>query len=208
MFVLLFDGFCNYSSTKAVPYVYVCIHRETNEFYIGYRRSNKLPSNEDFPLYKTSSKLINPNFDEYNYFIIAEFFNSDDAYDFEQRLIYENWDNPLLLDKSCFFNKKRFRNTKGYKQKKKSFRSVESNLKRSNTLKGRPTGRKGIPMSEEQKKKLSEISKGKKNAGSFGNRPPWNKGIKMTEEQKSKQNTEGLKKGRGWNKGLTSKGDE
>ena len=37
------------------------------------------------------------------------------------------------------------------------------------------------------------------------NRPghePWNKGIKLTEEQKAKQNTEGLKKGWGWNKGL------
>lgn len=36
------------------------------------------------------------------------------------------------------------------------------------------------------------------------NRPgniPWNKGVKLTEEQKLKQNTEGLKKGRGWNKG-------
>jgi len=37
------------------------------------------------------------------------------------------------------------------------------------------------------------------------NRPghtPWNKGIKLSEEQKAKQNTSGLKKGHGWNKGL------
>jgi hypothetical protein len=37
------------------------------------------------------------------------------------------------------------------------------------------------------------------------NRPghvPWNKGKKLTEEQKAKQNTEGLKKGWGWNKGV------
>jgi very-short-patch-repair endonuclease len=37
------------------------------------------------------------------------------------------------------------------------------------------------------------------------NRPghsSWNKGLKLTEEQKAKQNTEGLKKGWGWNKGL------
>jgi hypothetical protein len=31
---------------------------------------------------------------------------------------------------------------------------------------------------------------------------PWNKGVKLTEEQKAKQNTEGLKKGWGWNKGI------
>lgn len=34
---------------------------------------------------------------------------------------------------------------------------------------------------------------------------PWNKGIKFTEEQKAKQNTEGLKKGWGWNKGIPNK---
>jgi hypothetical protein len=31
---------------------------------------------------------------------------------------------------------------------------------------------------------------------------PWNKGREMTAEQKAKLNIEGLKKGRGWNKGL------
>ncbi len=37
------------------------------------------------------------------------------------------------------------------------------------------------------------------------NRPghiPWNKGLKLTDEQKAKQNTSGLKKGHGWNKGI------
>jgi hypothetical protein len=37
------------------------------------------------------------------------------------------------------------------------------------------------------------------------NRPghiPWNKGKTLTQEQKAKQNTTGLTKGRGWNKGL------
>lgn len=32
----------------------------------------------------------------------------------------------------------------------------------------------------------------------------WNKGIKLTEEQKSKQNTTGLAKGHGWNRGLSN----
>ena len=37
------------------------------------------------------------------------------------------------------------------------------------------------------------------------NRPgnvAWNKGVKLTEEQRANQNTEGLKKGHGWNKGI------
>ena len=33
---------------------------------------------------------------------------------------------------------------------------------------------------------------------------PRNKGIKLTDEQKAKQNTVGLSKGRGWNKGLSN----
>jgi hypothetical protein len=31
---------------------------------------------------------------------------------------------------------------------------------------------------------------------------PWNKGLTLTQEQKAKQNTIGLKKGHGWNKGI------
>jgi hypothetical protein len=33
---------------------------------------------------------------------------------------------------------------------------------------------------------------------------PWNKGMEMTVEQKSKLNTDGLKIGRGWNKGISN----
>jgi hypothetical protein len=43
-----------------------------------------------------------------------------------------------------------------------------------------------------------------KNPLNRGEYDPWNKGIKLTEEQKSKQNTDGLKKGWGWNKGGTN----
>jgi endogenous inhibitor of DNA gyrase (YacG/DUF329 family) len=43
-----------------------------------------------------------------------------------------------------------------------------------------------------------------KNPLNRGEYEPWNKGIKFTEEQKAKLNTEGLKKGHGWNKGLSN----
>jgi len=45
----------------------------------------------------------------------------------------------------------------------------------------------------------SQKCKNPLNRGEFD---PWNKGLKLTEEQKSKQNTSGLLKGHGWNKGL------
>ena len=41
-----------------------------------------------------------------------------------------------------------------------------------------------------------------KNPLNRGEYEPWNKGKKLTEEQKAKQNQAGLKKGRGWNKGI------
>jgi hypothetical protein len=41
-----------------------------------------------------------------------------------------------------------------------------------------------------------------KNPLNRGEYEPWNKGIKLTAEQKAKQNTNGLSKGWGWNKGL------
>jgi hypothetical protein len=45
-----------YSSEKSTPYVYICTHNVTGEFYIGYREANKKPSHIDLLEYKTSSK--------------------------------------------------------------------------------------------------------------------------------------------------------
>lgn len=96
-----------YTSSQARPYVYVCTHRETKNFYIGFRQRNVVlnrPSDKDLPLYRTSSKIVKANFDDYEWQVIAEFVTGDDAYDFEQYLIHENWGNPLLLNKSCHFD--------------------------------------------------------------------------------------------------------
>jgi hypothetical protein len=85
-----------------MPYVYLCTHKETGEFYYGYREHNvslSLTSTEDFPSYRTSSKIVNPNFDQYDWYIVAEFFDGLDAFEFEQHLISENWGNPLMLNK-------------------------------------------------------------------------------------------------------------
>jgi hypothetical protein len=103
----------NIYSKKAAPYVYMVTHKITHEFYIGYRFHNvKLdrPSSLDFPLYRTSRKEIVKNFSEYEWVILAEFFDSESAYDFEQRLIREYWHDPLLMNKYCHCEgKKRWR---------------------------------------------------------------------------------------------------
>lgn len=87
----------------------------TGEFYIGYRCKNvsyNRPSDLDFPLYKTSSSLVKPRFEEFDWQIIAEFIDSNSAYDFEQQLIIEHWGNPLLLNKSYRNSAIRFKRSK------------------------------------------------------------------------------------------------
>lgn len=90
-----------YTSTQAMPYVYMCIHKESKQYYYGYRELNvslKRTSDIDLPLYKTSSKNIKPKFDQFDWIILAEFFNADHAYEFEQELIREHWGDPQLLN--------------------------------------------------------------------------------------------------------------
>lgn len=169
-----------YPSLKSAPYVYICIHKETNEFYIGYRYKNvatNTTSDKDFPEYKTSSKQVKPHFEMFNWFIIAEFFNDEDAYDFEQQLIYEHWDHPLLLNKSCQHQQKRFKRDKEWKlsdiarekiskaNKGKTF-SKEWKEEQSHRVSGennprfgKPSPFKGKHHTLESKIKLSEAAK-------------------------------------------------
>ena len=171
-----------------MPYVYMCVHNETSQFYIGYRVKNvKLgkPSHIDFPEYKTSSKLVNPNFENFTWAIIAEFYEETDAYDFEQYLIHQHWNNPLLMNTNCHYGKKRFRitshsaktkqkisdahkgrpdrvQTEEIKQKisKSSIGRIKSVEECKNISKGK-MGRSRAPMSEEAKKKISDFQQGR-----------------------------------------------
>jgi hypothetical protein len=112
-----------------LPYVYRLDHQTTNEFYIGYREANKVPSEQDLGFkYFTSAPNVKEKFNEFRITIIAEFFNGEDAYDFEQLYINENWDNPLLLNKQHYCGKKRWKCT-GH--------SVDTKKEMSNTRSGK-----------------------------------------------------------------------
>jgi hypothetical protein len=144
-----------YNSTKVVPYVYRLENPITGEFYIGYRSANISPSSEDFGItYKTSAPKIEETFNQFNWQIIAEFFDGDSAYDFEQLLIFENWNNPLLLNKSCFHNKKRFKAKKGINNRIGFRVSDETKLKLSMI-------NIGHIVSSETRNKISIANKGK-----------------------------------------------
>lgn len=117
-----------------MPYVYMCIHKETKKFYIGYRCANtqhNRSSHLDFPKYKSSCKEIKLNFNEYEWIILAEFFDSNAAYDYEQLLIFENWHDPLLMNESCFHLKNRFKSKPLSNDHKKSISIAQSKPKTS-----------------------------------------------------------------------------
>lgn len=167
----------------------MCVHKKTGHFYIGYREKNvylNRSSDIDLPIYKTSSNKIKSFFTDYEWSIIAEFFNGEAAYEFEQFLINEHWDNPLLINKNCFYDKKKFRNgvhSEETKRKisqsligKKISKEHKDNIKLSKLGKKLPprslehrqkisvakTGSKRPPVTEETRKKLSITSQGRK----------------------------------------------
>ena len=176
-----------YSSDKVVPYVYICTHKDTNQFYIGYREKNvKLnrPSHLDLPEYKTSSTTVRPDWENYTWTIIAEFFDPSHAYTFEQQLIYDNWENPLLLNGHCNIGENQFRCT------------PEGIEKSAAAHRGKPAWNKGISRSAETKQKISDTSLGK---------PGPKKGIPRSAETKQKISDTKAKNGKSaWNKGIST----
>jgi hypothetical protein len=86
-----------------LPYVYKLTNTITGEFYFGYRSKNvglKLKAEEDIgQKYFTSSKYIKNEFQNFFIEILAEFFSSDDAYDFEQELIAQYFNHPKCLNR-------------------------------------------------------------------------------------------------------------
>lgn len=154
--------------STALPYVYICTHKQTGQFYIGYREANKLPAGQDLPKYKTSSKVVRQNFDDYSWSIVAEFVNGDDAYDNEQRLIFEAWNDTLLINGNC-----RYGSEKRFKTNKSRVFSEDHKANISKSARGRK-------LSDETKAKVAEAARG---------RVGWNRGQKIgpqSEEHKRK----------------------
>jgi len=158
-----------------LPYVYVVTHSHTKEFYIGVRWANKVPAIEDLGTYYfTSSKNVAPRFNEFNTKILAEFFDKDTAFEYEQQLIKEEWNSPLCLNKN-------YKNKKSTKFKCTGH-TLRSRLKMSESMKGRipwnkgkknilsaehglikhSKQKRGIPLSDEVKQKISKSLKGRK----------------------------------------------
>lgn len=170
------------------PYVYKVRHITTGQYYIGFRCQNKHEPWVDFGnYYKTSSSVVKSNFDLFELCFIKVFTDKESAYDAEQQLIFDNWTDPFILNRSCFKGKHRFSLINGthtdewksvMSQKFKgrsnfwnigTKHSEETKRLIGEKSKGRPhladlcransAKRIGIPLTEERKKKLSESMK-------------------------------------------------
>lgn len=157
-----------YSSSKTLPYVYRCTHKTSGEFYVGVRWANTVPSTDDIGIfYFSSSKRVKPRFHEFATEIIAEFFNKEDAFWFEQQLIAESWHDPACLNRQ-------YKTTNGDIRFKCTGHTDESRLKMSMSHRGKTPwnkgrfgiavpallksamNRRGVPLSTEHKAKVSE----------------------------------------------------
>jgi hypothetical protein len=88
--------------SNAKPYVYRCQHRITNQFYIGVRYANKVSAERDLgKKYFTSSDIIQPNFNDFDYEILSEYNNVSQACNAEQMFIFETINDPLSLNRHC-----------------------------------------------------------------------------------------------------------
>ncbi len=135
---------------QILPYVYKVVHKLTGHYYFGFRAINKVQSHLDLGYkYFTSSKIVKPNFHDYDSYILAEFFKAEDAFDFEQSLIKEHWGNPMLINKVL---------TIDYKVKFNTLGRPRTEDEKSRQSKAR----KGIfKMTEENKLKMSQRMKGR-----------------------------------------------
>lgn len=123
--------------------MYILTHKQTNEFYIGYREANKVPSNQDIvKIYASSSKHVKDRgIENFEPFILAEFFDPLSAYEFENRLIKDNIKNPLCLNRR--------------------YVDVDTGKLRLRRPKKGEVGYIQIKISEETRHKLGMINKGK-----------------------------------------------
>lgn len=152
-----------------LPYVYRLTHKESGQFYIGYRYANRVQSYLDLgcKYFSSSPTIKSIGFENFNIEIIAEFFKADDAYEFENELIRKNFKDPLLINKFYTINEVRF-NTIDFKHPTGHKLPQEHKDNISKSLRGKYMGKdnhcfgKKLPIAH--KEKISKALKGKKHS--------------------------------------------
>lgn len=207
-------------SNKILPYVYKLIHKETGQYYFGYRSNNKVSSSEDLGIYYfSSSKEIKPIFCQFHKEIVAEFFDGKDAWVFEQQLIGEHFNDSLLINRSYYRDGSRIFSTAGRKRtndEKERISKTKTGVKRKwipseAQIERMKESRRGYVHSSETRQKISDSNLGRKVSeetrykisDSMKGNTPWNKGTPITEAAREKLiKTKSENKRPAWNKGL------
>ena len=84
------------------PYVYKLVHKNTGQYYFGFRCSNVVPASDDLGTkYFTSSRSIKElGFENFDRIILAEFFDKHAAFEFESELIADHINDRQCLNKA------------------------------------------------------------------------------------------------------------
>lgn len=147
-------------------YVYKVVHKETGEFYFGFRCAFKTtPENDLGVVYFTSSKRVKPRFSEFNFYILKKFTSKEEAYQYEYDLIKSEWENPLLLNQYARskFTTANWKPSKELKQRWSIVRKGEKHAGKNNGRYGKKIAVDQSFITEEWRKAASERQKGYSN---------------------------------------------
>lgn len=150
--------------TKILPYVYRLTHKETGQYYIGYRKANKVQSYYDIGIvyFSSSPRVKELGFENFDIEIIAEFFDWKEANLFEQGLIKDNFKNPLCLNKNYSINGSIRFTTSGYTHREDTKKKISlANIGANNPMFNKESRFKGKSHNELSKLSISDNRKGK-----------------------------------------------
>ena len=158
------------------PYIYKVTNLETHQYYIGSQCSGKTVGVNYFT--SSTNKAFLEGFKtygegKYKIEIIKEFEDPDECVHAENYMIRDHMQlkDELCLNRACCCGGEKIFSMVGLHH------SEETRKRISETQKGRPSPKQGIPLPEETKQKMSRAHKGQS---------PWNKGIPRPEETRKK----------------------
>jgi hypothetical protein len=146
-------------------YTYKITEKETGKFYIGARGSKKDPLLDLGIKYFSSSRnlksiIFESGIESFIFEIIKDSYKSwKEAYDDEQSMIFDNWENPLKMNKACYYMKKDFGIISEDSKKRISKKSLEmwaDEEKASNIIEKQKES-----WSDERRERNSEMMKSK-----------------------------------------------
>lgn len=146
-------------------YVYKIVNKVTNQFYFGSRfqnvSKNRTPEDDLWKHYFTSSKKVRELIEEYgidsfDVEIVFKHYDYEKSFWEEQRLIFENKDNPLRLNKAYIDPATGTKINTIYLESSEDRDTRIQNISKAKKGKFNSNGHYGLRHSEETKQKMRE----------------------------------------------------